>query len=87
MFTYAIQRVRDGLNDRGSNPSRVNGFSLLQNAHADSGTHQFLTQKIQRDVSPGVKQLGLESGNSPQSCAKVKKFTVILHHKLSRNYS
>jgi len=87
LSTYAIQRARDGLNDRVSNSSRGNGISLLQNAHAGSGAHQILTQKIQRDVSPRVKQLGIESGNSPQSCVEVKKFTVILHHKLSRIYS
>jgi hypothetical protein len=68
------------------NPSRGNGFLSSKTPTPALGSTKFLTQKIQGDVFPGVKQLGLEAGNSLQSCAEVKKFTVILHHKLSRNY-
>jgi hypothetical protein len=66
LFTYAIQRLRDRLNNRVSNPAEATDF-LSQNAHTSTGTHQvFFTQKVQGDVSPGVKQPCLETENSPQ---------------------
>jgi hypothetical protein len=67
-------------------PAGATGFLSSKTPTSSLGPTKFLTQRVQGDVSPGVKQLGLEAGNSPQSCAEVKKFTVIVHHKLSGNY-
>ena len=67
-------------------PAWAKDFLSSKTPTSALGPTKFLTQKFQWDVSPGVKQLGLEFGNSPQSGAEVKKFTVILHHKLARSY-
>jgi hypothetical protein len=86
LFTDAIQRFRDRLYDRGLNPAEATNFLSSKTRTPTLGPTKFFTQKFQGDVSPGVKQSGLETENSPQSCADVKKFTVVLLHNLSRNY-
>jgi hypothetical protein len=67
LFTYAIQRFRDRLNDRGSNTAEATNFLSSKTRTPTLGPTKFFTQKVQGDVSPGVKQPGLEIENSPQS--------------------
>jgi hypothetical protein len=67
-------------------PARATDFLSSKTPTSALGSTKFLIQKFQGDVSPGVKQPVLETTKSPQSCAEVKKFTVILHHELCRNY-
>ena len=66
-------------------PAGETDFSLPKRPHWLLEPPSFLHKRF-RGMSLGVKQLGLETGNSLQSCAEVKEFTVILNHRLSKNY-
>lgn len=66
-------------------PAGKTDFSFPKRPHRLLDSSSFLHKRF-RGMSPGVKNLGLEAGNSLQSCAEVKEFTVILNHRLSKNY-
>jgi len=59
-------------------------ISLLQSAHPDSGARPASYSMGRGALSPGIKQLDLESGQSESLSAEVKKEWILLH-RVQRN--